>query len=168
MDSIIVFIILLYQCIFCQCIFVFQKEKSIYLHHVRFSKINNVTINNKQGQHQKKNDGNIKKSMKKRRMFFSAKYAQNDREPVEESYKDVNEKNRNRYESNEDNYKIEEQKSTSSQEDELRMEKRKTEANINNNRIDYDRIESRNSIDEDNDKRSEKESVDHNMSDKTI
>jgi len=167
MDSIIVFIILLYQCIFCQCIFVFQKEKSIYLH-VRFSKINNVTINNKQGQHQKKNDGNIKKSMKKRRMFFSAKYAQNDREPVEESYKDVNEKNRNRYESNEDNYKIEEQKSTTSQEDELRMEKRKTEANINNNRIDYDRIESRNSIDEDNDKRSEKESVDHNMSDKTI
>ncbi|XP_018053526.1 PREDICTED: uncharacterized protein LOC108690645 [Atta colombica] len=132
------------------------------------SKINNVTINNKQGQHQKKNDENIKKSMKKRRMFFSAKYAQNDREPVEESYKDVNEKNRNRYESNEDNYKIEEQKSTSSQEDELRMEKRKTEANINNNRIDYDRIESRNSIDEDNDKRSEKESVDHNMSDKTI
>ncbi|KYN21611.1 PREDICTED: putative uncharacterized protein DDB_G0285119 [Trachymyrmex cornetzi] len=130
------------------------------------SKINNV-INNKREQ-QKKDDGNIKRSIKKRRMFFSAKYAQNDREPVEENYKDVNEKDRNQYESNEDNYKIEEQKSTSSQEDESRMEKRQTETNINNNRINYDRIESRNSNDENNDKRSETESVDHNMSDKTI
>lgn len=101
-------------------------------------------------------------------MSFSAKYAQNDREPVEESYKDVNEKALNQYESNEGNYRIEEQKSTSSQEDESRMEKRKTETNINNNRIDYDRIESRNSDDENNDKRSENESVDHNMSDKAI
>ncbi|KYN37220.1 hypothetical protein ALC56_09011 [Trachymyrmex septentrionalis] len=128
------------------------------------SKINNV-INNKRGQ--KKDDGNIKKSIKKRRMSFSAKYAQNDREPVEESYKDVNEKDRNQYESNKDNYKIEEQKSTSSQEDESRMEKRKAEADINNNGIHYDRIESRNSNDENdnNDKRSEKGSVDHNMSD---
>ncbi|EGI60567.1 hypothetical protein G5I_11127 [Acromyrmex echinatior] len=130
------------------------------------SKINNM-MNNKRRQHQKKDDENIKKSIKKHRMSFSAKYAQNDREPVEESYKDVNEKDRNQYESNEDNYKIEEQKSTSSQEDESRMEKRKTEPNINNNRIDYDRRESRNSNDENNDKRSEKESVDHN-SDKTI
>ncbi|KYQ58125.1 hypothetical protein ALC60_02857 [Trachymyrmex zeteki] len=131
------------------------------------SKINNV-INNKRGQQQKKDDANIKKSIKKRRMSFSAKYAQNDREPVEESYKDVNEKALNQYESNEGNYRIEEQKSTSSQEDESRMEKRKTETNINNNRIDYDRIESRNSDDENNDKRSENESVDHNMSDKAI
>ncbi|KAG5322814.1 MOS1T transposase, partial [Pseudoatta argentina] len=131
------------------------------------SKINNM-INNKRRQHQKKDDENIKKSIKKHRMSFSAKYARNDREPVEESYKDVNKKDRNQYESNENNHKIEEQKSTSSQEDESRMEKRKTEANINNNRIDYDRRENRNFNDENNDRRSEKESVDHNMSDKTI
>ncbi|KYN01979.1 hypothetical protein ALC62_07282 [Cyphomyrmex costatus] len=153
-------------------IFVFQKlfsEKSIYLHYViRFSKINNT--NNKQGQQQKRDEGNIKKSIKKRRMTFSAKFAQNDGQPVEQRYENVREKGlNNQYESNEDNYRIKKQKLTSNQEDESRIEKRKIEANINNDRIDYDRVESiRNSNDENNDKTSEKESADHNMSDKVI
>ncbi|XP_018396336.1 PREDICTED: uncharacterized protein LOC108774679 [Cyphomyrmex costatus] len=132
------------------------------------SKINNT--NNKQGQQQKRDEGNIKKSIKKRRMTFSAKFAQNDGQPVEQRYENVREKGlNNQYESNEDNYRIKKQKLTSNQEDESRIEKRKIEANINNDRIDYDRVESiRNSNDENNDKTSEKESADHNMSDKVI
>ncbi|TGZ52284.1 Uncharacterized protein DBV15_09240 [Temnothorax longispinosus] len=124
------------------------------------SKINN-TINNKREQQRKKDDGgNIKKSVKRRRTSFSAKRAENDHEPVEESCKDVSEKDRDQYKSNENN-RAKRRKSTSSQEDEERMEKRKTEENVND-----DSIESRNSNDEDNDKKSEKGSDEHDMNDR--
>jgi len=136
------------------------------LHHVYFSKINNA-INNKRRQQRKRDDnGNVKKPFKRRRTSFSAKRAQNDRELVKESYKDVSGKDRDQYKSNEDNYKAEKQKSMSSQEDGS-MEKRKTGANINDDRTDCDRIENRNSNDNDNDKRSEKGNFEHDMNGKT-
>lgn len=48
------------------------------------------------------------------------------------------------------------------------MQKRKSEANINDDRIDCDRVENRNSNDEDSDKKSEKESVEHDANDRAI
>lgn len=147
----------------------FFKEKSICLCYVCFSKTND-TINNKREQQRKgDNDGNIKKSVKRRRTSFSAKRAENDHEPVEESHKNVSGRDHDcdQYKSNEDNYRVERRKSTLSQEDESRMEKRETEANINNDRIDRDRIESKNSDEEDNDKKSEKGSVEHDTNDRT-
>ncbi|XP_011878264.1 PREDICTED: protein starmaker-like [Vollenhovia emeryi] len=118
----------------------------------RNSKISNA-INNKREQQQKEDNDKNKKSVKRRRTSFSAKRAKNDHEPVGESYKDVSGRDRDQYKSNEENYRPERRKSTSSQEDES-MEKRDTEANIND-----DRIESRNSNDEDNDKKSDEGSV---------
>lgn len=146
--------------------YLFSKEKFIFVHHVCFSKINN-TINNKREQ-TRDDDGNIKKSVKRRRTPFSAKRAENDHEPVEESYKDrerLSERNRDQYKSNEDNYRAERRKSTSSQEDESKIEKQKSEANINDN-IDCDRIESRNFDNDDNDRKSEKGSVEHDANDR--
>lgn len=131
------------------------------MHCVPFSKISNA-INNKRRQQQKRDSsGNIKKPVKGR-TSLSAKRAQNDHEPVEESYKDVSGTDCDQYKSN-DNYRTdcERRKSTASQEDGSRMEKRMIEAKVNDDRIDCDRIESRNSNDDDNDKRFEKESVEH-------
>lgn len=138
---------------------------------VCFSKINNAT--KKRRQRQKRDDSrSIERPdrVNRRRTSFSAKRVQNDREPIEESHKDVSERGRAQYKSNEDNYRAERRKSTSSQENGSRMEEQKTdnEANINHDRIDCDGIESRNSNDDDNDKRSEKGSVEHDASGKAI
>lgn len=103
-------------------------------------------------------NGNIKKPVKRQRTSFSSKCALNDREPVEKSYKNVSGKDCDQHKSNEDNYRAERQKSMSSQEDRSRMEKRKTEENINDNKT-----ESKNSSDDDNDKRSEKGSMEHEL-----
>jgi len=135
------------------------------LHHVHFSKINNA-INNKGRQQQKRDDnGKDKKPFKKCRTSFSAKCAQNDCELVKESYKDVSGRDCE-YKSNKDNYRAEKRKSMSCQEDRS-MEKRKTGANINDDKMDCDRIENKNSNDNDNDKKSEKENFKHDMNGKT-
>ncbi|XP_011689363.1 PREDICTED: uncharacterized protein DDB_G0287625-like isoform X2 [Wasmannia auropunctata] len=123
------------------------------------NKINSAVNNNKREQQQKMDDnGNIKKPVKRQRTSFSSKCALNDREPVEKSYKNVSGKDCDQHKSNEDNYRAERQKSMSSQEDRSRMEKRKTEENINDNKT-----ESKNSSDDDNDKRSEKGSMEHEL-----
>lgn len=108
----------------------------------------------------------MKKPVKKRRTSLSAKRAENDHKPVEESYKDVNGRERDQSKSNGDSYRAKRRKSTSSQEDGSIMEKLKTEANIDDDRIDCDRIKSRNSDDDDNDKKSERANVEHDMNDR--
>ncbi|GAB1868365.1 hypothetical protein CAJAP_09444 [Camponotus japonicus] len=105
----------------------------------RKSKINDM-VNNKRGQQRKRGeDENVKKPVKRRRMAFSAKRAENNQfEPIEENYKNVNEEDRNQYKGNEDNCGAitdnERRKSTSSQENESRVEKQKAGTSIDNNR----------------------------------
>ncbi|XP_070530065.1 pre-mRNA-splicing factor CWC22 homolog [Cardiocondyla obscurior] len=129
----------------------------------------NTAINNKRDQVRKRdNNKSVIKLAKRRRTTSSTKRAENNHdEPVKESYKDViSGRDRDQYKSNGDNYRAERRKSTSSEEDELRIEKRMTEANIANVRIDCDRIEDKNADDENNDKTSEKRNAEDDTNDR--
>jgi len=130
-------------------------------------------VNNKRGQQRKRGeDENVKKPVKRRRMAFSAKRAENNQfEPIEENYKNVNEEDRNQYKGNEDNCGAitdnERRKSTSSQENESRVEKQKAGTSIDNNRKNVERKNVTDDEDDgdDDDEKSDEASVDHNTND---
>lgn len=130
-------------------------------------------VNNKRGQQRKRGeDENVKKPVKRRRMAFSAKRAENNQfEPIEENYKNVNEEDRNQYKGNEDNCEAitdnERRKSTSSQENESRVEKQKAGTSIDNNRKNVERKNVTDDEDDgdDDDEKSDEASVDHNTTD---
>ncbi|EFN71682.1 hypothetical protein EAG_14265 [Camponotus floridanus] len=135
----------------------------------RKSKINDM-INNKRGQQRKRGeDENVKKPVKRRRMAFSAKCAENNQfEPIEENYKNVNEEDCNQYKGNKDNCGAitdnERRKSTSSQENESRVEKQKAGTSIDNNRknVEHKNVTDDEDDGDDNDDKSDEASVDHN------
>ncbi|KMQ96538.1 serine arginine-rich splicing factor 4-like isoform x1 protein [Lasius niger] len=136
----------------------------------RKSKIND-TVNNKRGQQRKRGDDeDVKKPVKRRRMASSSKRAENNQfEPIEESYTNANEGDRNQYKGNEDNCGTitdnERRKSTSSQEDGSRVEKQKTGMSIDDDR---ENVERKNAADDDDgddaddDEKSDEASVEHN------
>ncbi|RLU15135.1 hypothetical protein DMN91_013022 [Ooceraea biroi] len=123
------------------------------------------TVRNKQRQQRKRRDRrDIKKPVKRRRTVLSPTRAENDREPVEESYQDVGSRDHDQYKSNEDNYTaIAERRKSMSRENGSRAEKGTVETNIEDNR---DGTERRNiNDDDDDDEKSEEASVERDASD---
>lgn len=130
-------------------------------------------VNNKRGQQRERGDDeDVKKPVKRRRTALSAKRIENNQfEPIEESYTSANDEDRNQYKGNEDNCGAitdnERRKSTSSQEDESRLEKQKAGTSIDNNRKNMERKNVANDQDDgdDDDEKSDEASVDHNTND---
>ncbi|KAL6256092.1 hypothetical protein P5V15_013327 [Pogonomyrmex californicus] len=123
-----------------------------------FARKNSKINNKKHGQRKNDDDGNVKMPLKRRRTAFSAKCVESHNEPIEESYEDINERNHDQYKNNENSYGsiTERQTSLSNQEDGARLNKRKKiETNINDDKIDCDRIKNRHA----NDKKSEEANV---------
>ncbi|XP_072745694.1 uncharacterized protein [Anoplolepis gracilipes] len=123
-------------------------------------------INNKRGQQRKRGDDkDVKKSVKRRRTTSSSrKHAENNQfEPIEQSYTNVNDEDRNQYKSNEDNCEAitERRKSTSRQEDGLRVEKQKAGTSVDDDCTNVERKNTANDEDDD-DEKSDEGSVEHN------
>jgi len=119
-------------------------------------------VNNKRKQQRKRSNGeDAKKPIKKRRTIASPKCLANDHEPVEKSYNNVNDRDRDQYKRNEDSYRTvtERRKSLSKGEDGSRMEKEKAGTSIGDDR---DRIERRRN---DDDEKSEEANVEHDTND---
>lgn len=130
-------------------------------------------VNNKRGQQRKRDDDeDVKKPTKRRRTALSAKRIENNQfEPIGESYTSANDGDRNQYKGNEDNCGAiidnERRKSTSSQEDEPRLDKQKAGTSIDNNRKNIERKNVADDEDDgdDDDEKSDEASVDHNTND---
>lgn len=103
--------------------------------------------------------------MKRRRTTSSSrKRAENNQfEPIEESYTNVNNEDRNQYKGNKDNCEVitKRRRSTSSQKGESRVEKQKAGTSVDD---DSKNLERKNTVndDDDNDEKSDEASVDHN------